>query len=60
MNTENNKRVDEGTRFLATLWLEIATRIVELAIDTYTLTKEQATALRNAFLRRVQYTVVTN
>ena len=60
MNTENNKRVEDGTRFLATLWLEIATRIVELAIETYELTQEQAIALRNAFLRRVQYTVATN
>jgi hypothetical protein len=60
MNTENNKRVEDGTRFLATLWLEIATRIVELAIETYELTQEQAAALRNAFLRRVQYTVATN
>jgi hypothetical protein len=60
MNTENNKRVTEGTRFLATLWLEIATRIVELAVEIYELAPEQAAALRNAFLRRVQYTVDIN
>ncbi len=53
----NDLRIHEGRLFLEQLWNETATRVVETAVHVYNLSPEQATALREAFLRHIQYTI---
>ena len=53
----NESRMTAGQRFLATMWSEIASRVIEISIGVYQLSPEQAAALRTAFLRRVQFEV---
>lgn len=47
----------DGKIFLTCVWEDIARRVVETAVRVYELSPEQATALRTAFLSRVQYSV---
>ena len=51
------ERVSKGVKFLALIWSEIATKVVEEAVRVYELSPDQGSALREAFLRRVQYDV---
>jgi hypothetical protein len=55
--TTNEARLKEGADFLALVWSEIAAKVVETAVRIYELSPEQATALRKAFLDRVQYEI---
>jgi hypothetical protein len=51
------ERVSKGVKFLALIWSEIAAKVVEEAVRVYELSPDQAAAVREAFLRRVQYDV---
>ena len=53
----NEKRMRDGTNFLACVWEDVARRVIELAIEIYELNEEQADALQVAFLRRITYLV---
>ena len=53
----NETRMKDGANFLACVWEEVASRIVELSVRIYELTPEQADALRIAYLRRTNYRV---
>jgi hypothetical protein len=51
--------VDQGHILLSFLWLEVAKRVVEKAIQIYELTPEQGAALKKVFLRPGDYSVHT-
>ena len=57
MQAEQEKRMRDGANFLGSVWEDVARRIVELAVQVYELSTEQAAALRTAFLRRTPYLV---
>ena len=48
---------EEGTELLAHIWYTLAIKIVELAIRTYQVPPEQASALRDVFLKPNDYYV---
>jgi hypothetical protein len=49
-----------GTSFLETLWFSYASRIVEKAIVIYELDEEAAATLREKYLKRGDYVVVSH
>jgi hypothetical protein len=49
-----------GTRFIETLWFSFASRIVERAIQMYNLDEERADLLKQKFLKRGEYEVITS
>ena len=49
-----------GTSFLETLWFSYASRIVEKAIQIYQLDEEAAATLREKYLKRGDYVVVSH
>ncbi len=51
----NETRIKEGEKFLSVIWTEVAEQVVETAVKVYELSPEQATALRQAFLRGVVF-----
>ncbi len=51
------ERVSKGVKFLALIWSEVAAKVVEEAVRVYELSPDQGAALREAFLRRIQYDV---
>jgi hypothetical protein len=53
----NEVRIKDGERFLSVIWSVIAEQVVETAIQVYELSPDQATALRQAFLRGVTFAV---
>ena len=52
MEGANEERLRLGLNFIELVWSEMARKIVEKAVEVYTLTAEQAAALRKAFLSR--------
>jgi hypothetical protein len=53
-------RVEEGRLFLEFIWRSVAERVVELAIDVYGLTEDQAAALRRGILRPADFRVLVD
>ena len=53
----NTERLAAGQKFLSFVWRDVATKVVETAIQVYGLSPEQAAALRSAFLTRILYSV---
>lgn len=53
----NEARCKEGAAFLSVIWSTVAEQVVETAIKVYELSPEQATALRQAFLKGTIYSV---
>jgi hypothetical protein len=53
-----DKRTEEGVALLQSLFYEAACRIVTLAIKVYNLDSEQASALRDVYLRPNDYQVM--
>ena len=53
----NDPEMEEGKDLLESVWYVLAISIVELAIQTYGLTPEQARALRDVFLKQNNYYV---
>ncbi len=53
-----NPEITEGIELLESIWYITAVKIIELAIDVYKLDKEQATALKDVFLKQNNYYVV--
>jgi len=49
--------LEEGITFIETLWYSLACNVVEKAIEVYKVNEEQATELRNIFLKRGEYSV---
>jgi hypothetical protein len=49
--------MEEGTAFLSHVWYSVACQVIETAVHVYSLTHEQAAALRKAFLRPNDYIV---
>ena len=45
------ERMRNGTNFIALLWSEIASKVIEKAVHIYQLSTEHAVALRAAFRR---------
>jgi predicted nucleic acid-binding protein len=45
------ERMKEGTTFIALIWSEIASKIIEKAVHIYGLSSEQGNALKKAFRR---------
>ena len=54
----NDPEIEEGKGILESVWYLLAISIVELAIQTYGLTPEQARALRDVFLKQNNYYVL--
>lgn len=54
----NNPEIQEGIDILESIWYVLAVKIVDLAIEVYTLDKDQATALKDVFLKQNNYYVV--
>jgi hypothetical protein len=53
----NDPDIQEGIDILESTWYLLAISIVELAIKTYGLEKEQAHALREVYLKQNHYYV---
>ena len=53
-----DQRTEEGVTLLQSLFYESAYRIVSLAIKVYNLDSEQASALRDVYLRPNDYQVM--
>lgn len=53
----NDPEIQEGIDMLESTWYLLAISIVELAIKTYNLNKEQAQALREVYLKQNNYYV---
>lgn len=53
-----NNEIEEGIEILESIWYLTAVKIVELAIQTYKLNEEQASALKDVFLKQNNYYVV--
>jgi hypothetical protein len=56
MNTDQHDQ-EEGSELLARMWYTLAIKIVDLAIRTYQVPQEQASALRDVFLKPNDYYV---
>ena len=52
-----NNEIEEGIEILESIWYLTAVKIVELAIQTYKLNEEQASALKDVFLKQNNYYV---
>lgn len=50
-------RTEEGITLIENVWYETAVRLVNLAIKVYKLDSEQASALRDVYLRPNDYQV---
>ena len=50
-------RTEEGITLIENVWYETAVRLVNLAIKIYKLDSEQASALRDVYLRPNDYQV---
>lgn len=53
----DNPDVKEGIDILESIWFLLANFIVDLAIQTYSLDSQQASALRDVFLKQNHYYV---
>lgn len=53
----NDPEVQEGIDILESTWYLLAISIVEMAIKTYKLNKEQAQALKEVYLKQNHYYV---
>ena len=53
----NDPEIQEGIEMLESIWFLTAISIVELAVKTYNLDKEQANALKDVFLKQNHYYV---
>lgn len=53
----NDPDVEEGIQILESTWYLLAISIVEMAIKTYGLKEDQATALREVYLKQNHYYV---
>jgi hypothetical protein len=54
----DNPEIQEGIDILESVWYLLAVSIVEKAIKVYKLEDDQATALRDVFLKQNNYYVV--
>lgn len=54
----NDPEVEEGVEILEGVWFLLANRIVEMAIQVYGLDSNQASALREVYLKQNNYYVV--
>ena len=50
--------LEEGRFFLETVWLKIATEVIETAIRVYKIEPDRAAALRQVFGQPALYTVL--
>jgi hypothetical protein len=50
-------RIEEGVEMIQSIWYGVGVRIVNLAIKIYDLNKEQAQALKDAYLKPNDFTV---
>lgn len=53
----NDPEVEEGIQILESTWYLLAISIVEMAITTYGLKEDQASALREVYLKQNHYYV---
>jgi hypothetical protein len=53
----NSPEVDDGITLLESTWYLLAVKIVELAIHVYHVPPEQASALKDVFLKQNEYYV---
>jgi hypothetical protein len=56
----NDPELQDGVDILESTWYLLAISIVDLAIKTYALNKEQAQALREVYLKQNNYYVNVN
>lgn len=52
-----NNEIEEGVQILESMWYLTAVKIIDLAIQTYKLNGEQASALKDVFLKQNNYYV---
>ncbi len=52
-----NDREEEGHYLLSCYWMEVAKRVVEFAITFYKLSEEDATMLRDQYLKPSSYQI---
>ena len=52
-----DSRITEGLELLESIWFSLACRVVEKAVIVYKLNAEQATALREVYLKPNQFRV---
>ena len=52
MEASNQERIRLGINFIEVLWSEVARKIVEKAIEVYSLSPDESAALRKSFLSR--------
>ncbi len=53
----DDPEIQEGIQILESTWYLLAISIVEMAIQTYKLSEEQAIALRDVYLKQNHYYV---
>jgi hypothetical protein len=54
----DDPEIQEGIEILESVWYLLANRIVEMAIQVYSLDASQASALRDVYLKQNNYYVV--
>jgi len=52
------ERINNGANFIELVWEEIRDKIIEMAVQIYELSSEQAGALRKAFRKRYEVVAI--